>query len=397
MMTMPNAPSQKLNSKLYLNSDVLRELGNRLADRGFEDLFDALEVDLRRSGKMFVGTCPIHGGSSANGFNIFPDGDSAKGNWKCRSGECEEIFYHRSAIGFVRGVLSHQQYGWSRKGDQIVSHREAVQYVLDFLGIEIEQAQPHPVKIARHRFVADAKFFKKRDKTKPVGICTRDDFRLHVKLPALYYVERGYSPEILDTFDVGLCVNRKSKMYGRVVVPIYDRDYRMVVGLIGRSIHSQCSQCYLYHDPTLPCPVSEGDYLQACKWRCSDGFTDKNHFYNFWRSRGPISKSRCMVLVEGPGDVWRLEEAGIKVAVATFGNKISDAQRIEIQCSRALHFILVRDRGKGGDAFVEQAKPILSRYGSFQVIELTAKDVGEMEASEVRRLLLPIVESKSLR
>jgi 5S rRNA maturation endonuclease (ribonuclease M5) len=394
---MPNTPSPKTNFELYQNSDVLRELGNRLANRGFEDLFDALEVDLRRSGKMFVGTCPIHGGTSANGFNIFPDGDSAKGNWKCRSGECEEVFYHRSPIGFVRGVLSHQKYGWSQKGDDIVSHREAVQYVLDFLGIKIEEAKPDPVKIARHRFVADAKFFKKRDKAKKVGLCTRDELRSYLKMPADYYVGRGYSPDILDLFDVGLCTNRRSPMYGRVIVPVYDRDYHMVVGTIGRTTAPQCPKCDYYHEPTLPCPVSKGDYLQACKWRCSDGFTDKNHFYNFWRSRGPISKSRCMVLVEGPGDVWRLEEAGINIAVATFGNKITDAQRIEIQCSRALHFILVRDQDQGGAAFAEQARAVLTRYGSFQVVEPPTKDVGEMTVDQVRELILPLVEAKSLR
>ena len=70
----------------------------------------------------------------------------------------------------------------------------------------------------------------------------------------------------LNKYDVGLCTNPQRPMYNRVVAPIYDTEYKTMVGCTGRSIFEACPKCGTYHNPQRDCPSPEKQWLYS-KWK----------------------------------------------------------------------------------------------------------------------------------
>jgi 5S rRNA maturation endonuclease (ribonuclease M5) len=337
----------------------------------------------------------VHDGHSPFGFNLYPDGETVRGNWQCLSDHCHHHF-PATIIGFTRGVLSNYNYGWRQKGDRCETHRVAVDYVLDFLGYDdIRDVEVDYEKADLLRFNARAEFMNRRPVTGLHAVCDRERFRSEIDIPASYYIDRGYSKSILDKYDVGLCTNPRSPMCNRVAVPFYDPTHSVVIGVLGRSTLPQCSRCRLFHDRSSPCSQF-GDSRYA-KWRVSQGFNDKHHLYGYWFSAGYIAKSRCVVLVEGPGDIWRLEEAGIHNAVALLGSSLHDSQKIILESCSADDFVVITDNDPAGDQAEAAIRQACSTYGRVHRIRPIGKDVGEMTVDEVRNHILPTVMSKTKR
>lgn len=202
-------------------------------------------------------------------------------------------------------------------------------------------------------------------------------------IPSPYFLERGYSPSILDTYDVGTCTNPKSKMCGRAVVPIYDENGKGI-GVVGRTTYQQCESCRLFHPDTSPCPPEE-ERNRYVRWRVSDKFNDKLHVYNSWRALPYIRESRTVIVCEGAGDVWRLEEAGIRNSIALFGSDLSDAQDSQIQRFMIDRIIVASDMDDGGDKLFDQIKRQCRTYiNSISRVPLPKKDVGGMTVEEVQ-------------
>ena len=128
--------SKPRSSSKYADNAVLNELCNLACDN-LESYLDYFSLDLRRYGKRYVGRCPVHGGSSSGGVNLYPEGYAARGKWECHSNKCEKSF-SRSLIGLTRGVMSHDAYGWSREGDRTVPTRTAVDEICKFLGVALD-------------------------------------------------------------------------------------------------------------------------------------------------------------------------------------------------------------------------------------------------------------------
>lgn len=217
--------------------------------------------------------------------------------------------------------------------------------------------------------------------------------RKALQIPAEYYINRGYSAKVLDEYDVGFMKSRKSELYNRIVVPVYDPDGGGVIGAVGRSLYEKCGRCGLHH--TSSCPTSDQDKRAASKWKTTTYFTDKHHLYNFWKAKEEIYKTRCVVITEGAGDVWRLVESGITNCVSVFGNKLSDPQEIRLQASGASTFIVARDMDESGAVLAQQVKDRFSSFGKVIILDLPTKDVGEMSVHQIRENIMPVVQAKS--
>ena len=63
------------------------------------------------------------------------------------------------------------------------------------------------------------------------------------------------------------------------------------------------------------------------KWRHNKDFKTQEHLYNMWFAKEFIQSTRTAIIVESPGNVWRLEEAGIHNSVAIFGTNLSIKQK----------------------------------------------------------------------
>lgn len=358
-----------------------------------DDMFDRLGIGtLARQGK-YRGVCPVHGGKSHN-FTFYTGGYKSPGFWNCQSEHCERVF-RGNVIGLVRGVLSREEKGWSARGDETVTWGRAVQWLCDWMGVNFDDLKPDPERIARKKLIDDMEQLTKSRKTSG-GICDRETLRSHLEIPARYYINHLYSPALLNAYDVGFCRNRKSSLYNRVVVPIYDDDYKYVVGCIGRSLHQKCESCRHYHYAIDPCP-SPIEYARFAKWRVSDGFIDKHWLYNYWFAKEAIASSRSVVIVEGAGDVWRLVSCGVKNVVGVMGSDLSESQFLTLETSQATSIVCLSDNDQAGENLYEQIKRKCWFASSIIRPEFEGHDIGELAEGYIHENLVPIINSKLRR
>lgn len=347
-----------------------------------EELFCALDIHLRRSRKMYTSTCEVHGGDNTTALNVYHYGDKCIGNWTCRTHGCHTHFPN-NIIGFTQGVLSHQKYDWQESGDKEVSFEEAVNYLLKLFNFDLNNIKIDFGKIEKNTFVNMVRSLKMPEVK---NLMTRNKIRSRLVVPADYYIKRGYSPLILDKYDIGLCTKNGKMMTDRVVVPVYDSTYKYMIGCLGRSIFEKCPKCGTYHNPIKECPVKETKYLFG-KWKNSKDFLSHSCLYNYWFAKEHIKKSRAAILVESVGNVLKLEEAGIKNSVGIFGTELSTEQRMILDSSGALSLILIMDNDKAGKIAAEKITQQCEKIYNVITITPPANDIGEMNIKDIQDLL----------
>jgi 5S rRNA maturation endonuclease (ribonuclease M5) len=345
-----------------------------------EDLLDSLELEYKMNHRFVSMSCPIHGGDNDSAVNIYHVGDTYRGNWKCRTHRCEETF-KSSIIGFIRGVISNRKYNWNKTGDTTCSFKEALEYATKFLDVEINK-----IKLPKHykdknTFINNAKIFTKSTNSHKYSI-TKDLIRKSLNIPSKYFIDRGFSCDILDKYDVGDCHNASKEMYNRAVVPVYDIENRYMVGCTGRSFFEKCSECKCYHDGN--CPKKE--YLwKYSKWKHSNGFKTQEHLYNFWYAKDYITETGSVIIVESPGNVWKLEECGIHNSVAIFGTNLTDRQKTILDMSGAMNIIAIMDNDEAGIKAAENIKNKCNKTYNIRNITISKNDVADMTINEIEQ------------
>jgi 5S rRNA maturation endonuclease (ribonuclease M5) len=378
---------KKYHSHKY-NQYKLKILSDSLCEE-IDDLLEYLQIEYRQNGKMLSMPCPIHGGDNISALNLYPTGESYRGNWKCRTHHCEEYF-KSSIIGFVRGVLSHQNHGWNKDGDECCSFQEAIEFVQNFLKQNLSDIKINKKTIEKNKFVNTIKHIKSHEEENNQKIGRQTIVR-NLSIPSQYFYDRGFSDKILIKYDVGECLNSGKEMFGRSVVPVYDKNYQFMVGCTGRSIFEKCNKCNSYHDPNLSCP-NDSDIWKYSKWRHSHNFKTQENLYNFWFAKEHIQKTKSVILVESPGNVWRLEESGIHNSVAIFGSNLADRQKLLLDISGAMTILLLMDNDKAGTEGAEKIIKKCQKTYNIKTIKIDAPDVGGMNVEEVKKVILPQIE-----
>jgi 5S rRNA maturation endonuclease (ribonuclease M5) len=358
-----------------------------------DNLLDSLNVtDYRIFDRMIAMRCPIHGGDNNSALNLYYKGDNYRGNWKCRTHQCEETF-KGSIIGFVRGCLSKQQ-GWTGPGDPMVSFEDAVDYSIKFSKQNLKDVKINRKEIEKNNFVNIVNNIQSDLKSKEdIPKVSRSTIIKNLNIPSLYFLDRGFTKEILSKYDVGECEVQGKEMYGRAVVPVYDESYSYMVGCSGRSLYKSCEKCKSYHDSIENCP-NEDYKWQYSKWKHNKGFKTQEHLYNLWFAKDHIQKSKSIVLVESPGNVWRLEESGIHNSVALFGSSLHEKQKLLIDLSGAMSIYVLMDNDEAGK---KASQNIFDKcYKTYNVfnIEIDHNDVAEMSVSEVKDIISPQIKDK---
>ena len=363
---------------------MLDNLNARVMCR-WEDLLKSLGVnEYHESNYRVTSCCNVHGSDNPSSLNIYIDGcNSFPGMWQCHTNHCHDTF-GKNIIGYVRGTLSRQKLGWSGPSDKTVTFNHAVEYLLDFLKTDYASLQSSGQNSSQLFTRQVTGIFARPSIDNPQNI-TRESIRQSLEIPSQYYIKRGYSPTILNAYDVGGCTNPKKVMNNRVVVPLYDQNYNYI-GCTGRSIFEKCEKCNQYHNPKQECGV------RTSKWLHSKGFKGSEHLYNYWNAKEYIRKSQIMIIVEGVGDTWSLEEAGIHNSVAIFGTAISAGQTQLIHASGAMSLIALLDNDTAGQTGMHKIQEQFGRLYRLYYPTLNANDVGDLTKDEVTRDILPYLE-----
>ena len=371
-----------------MDQERLSALSTLLMDR-IDEVFELFNIALDKDSKKYVGCCPVHGGDNNSSLNLYHDNSVF---WKCRTHGCEKTFLG-TPIGLIRGILSHRDYNWSAPGDQTIPFEQTIQFILNFLKQDYGQLEVDIGEVEKRRFT---NLWGNKEKiVEKKGHITRNELRKGLVIPAEYYLRRGYSKYVLDKYDIGLCKDTMNPLCGRIVAPSYDNAHKYLVGGTGRIPHDKCSDCGVFHDPTHSCPMGD-DKKKSVKWKHMPNFNSSNYLYNFWYAKEYIKESGVAIVVESPGNVWRLEEAEIHNGVALFGTCMSNSQRMILDASGAMSIILCmdNDENKAGQKATATIRKQCERiYRVFEVqLPTGINDIGEMDPSSVSSLITPYVE-----
>ena len=379
--------TQKKKSR-SLDQAQIKYLGDLLCD-DIEGLLSCLGIDSYKNlGKMISMSCPIHGGDNESAFNLYHQGDHYRGNWKCRTHQCEETF-KGSIIGFIRGCLSRTAYGWTKPGDEMCSFHEAINFASDFAKQDVSKIKVSRKAKEKNSFINTVKHINSQDSV-PINRISRSFVKKGLEIPSKYFVSRGFSPEILERYDVGECRSEGKEMFNRAVVPIYDHDYKYMIGCSGRSLFEKCVQCKSFHNSTDQCPTEDQSWKMS-KWKHSYKFKSEEHLYNFWFAKDSIKESSSVILVESPGNVWRLEEAGIHNSVAIFGSSLSDRQKMILDTSGAMNIITIMDNDDAGRKASQQIYSKCSKTYNINNISISYPDIACMNVDQIKNEISPLL------
>lgn len=328
-----------------------------------DQLINSLNIGVSQRGNYYSGCCCIHGGDNPTALCIYEK--DGRYSWKCFTRGCQQN-YGRDLLGLIRAILS------SVSGKK-VSFPSTLQFANNFLNgkvisLEIpkyeakkQEKRPAPISVPLDKYLNNLRTFE---------------------FPSSYYIRRGYSKEILKKFSIAINIRKESKFYTRSIVPFIEND--KIIGFTGRSFYDiACSFCGMYHSPYKECPHTEYAVVYG-KWRTLKGFYIHDYLYGDWL----LEPGRYIILVEGPGDVWRLHEAGFENSVSICGCGISDVQIDRLKEINNKNIIVALDCDLAGQIGNEKVAKKLRESGfSVETIKPFGKDWGDTPVNEIKSIL----------
>lgn len=336
-----------------------------------DTVLDYFGLDYKIGRNRITLACPIHGSDNNASMNIFTDGDIKVGNYVCWTSHCEK----ETGLGSFNLV----KFLLDKKENKKHSLDETTEFIKKLTGCEIKEISNEDV--ARKRFNA---FVLKKQKITSATI-NREKVRINLNIPAEYYIKRGFSKEILMRYDIGFCSKRFDEMYLRTVVPVYNEDFKLI-GKLGRSMNKQCIICDKFHDSKKQCPSNDLEKRWASKWINSQGFRTGEHFYNLWYASSFIKSCQSAILVEGCGDILRLEESGIHNGLGLFGLELTDSKLEILNKLGIMNLYLALDNDGAGQEATEKIYNQVCKYFNTSIVKIGEKDIGETPINKVKEI-----------
>lgn len=371
-----------MRMKTTYNAEKLRILTELVAAR-IEELLDIFEIEYSVVQGTIRGPCPVHDGDNQTGWSIIT-GDEIALRWRCYTHGCHDRQkWGGNIFGLVRALLS-------KKEKRNVTFQQSVDYLGNFVGRKYEAIHVNESQLNKARFTSRVNAITKQ-RPKEVSQITRSIVRKSLQIPAQYYLDKDYNGATLDKYDVGLCHTRGKKMMNRVVVPIYDDDYRVMVGCTGRTIFPHCGKCDYYHAESYHCPTNDVEKYFGTKWIHSDGFSASRYLYNYWFAKDHIREAGVAILVEGPGDVWKLEQNGIHCGLGMFGTSLNDEQSIILEQSGAMSLVIMLDNDEPGQQAADRLRKQLGRLYRLHFPSFSGHDIGDMSNTAIVKEIKPFL------
>ena len=277
--------------------------------------------------------CPIHKGDNPFSFSY----DRAKCCWSCFTHSCQNK-YGNDMIGLVRAVKE-------------FSFEQAVNWINEVVHSDEITAGYIP------RVVIDRI-------SEPNKILSEDHVDKLTK-DSSYLKSRGFEEKTLLHFQCGSTDKAIVRpQHRRIMVPIRNAD-GLLIGFSGRSIYDKCEETGFYLPPWMEKDSKYGH--QFSKWRhYPKGLNKSLELYNFHEAKESITKFKFAIIVEGPFDLWRLWEFGIKNCVAAFGCSIS---RVQVETLKAIGCKCIAMMFDSDDAGNEGIKKAIISYKEVMNIE----------------------------
>ena len=315
------------------------------------------KTDLRRVGSRLTGLCPFHDERTPS-FSVNAQ---------------EKLFYcfgchaKGDAIGFVEQTEG-------------LDFREAVEFLADRYGVELELENEDPQAEARRRrrerllalLDRAARFYDSYLWDSTEAARARD-----------YLAGRGFSDEILRSFRVGYAPSAWDRMLLGARQGGFSEEELMAAGLAQRGRDGRSAYDRFRGRIMFPLADGRGRVLGFGARQMGEGRgpkylnTSENELYHKGRqlfgldiARAEAAKSGRIVVVEGYTDVLALHQAGIREAVAIMGTALTQEQLAEVGRA-ASTLILALDADRSGQEAMLRASRLAEERGlELRVVEM---------------------------
>jgi DNA primase len=354
----PSKNVERINTNAFLTLVV-----NAMDIRTFCDIL-CIRV-CSDNGYQIRGPCPIHGGDNLSAFMIkYKDENGPCFRWDCYTkcgtgGDVINLVMNRLNVGFTDAVFWLARLFHIKMKDMKIVITD--QKLLDF--------------IEASRFNNEMK--KMRDELAPVKDSPNTDIHINENFVTTclarrnrFFVDKGYTNEILDKFEIGFCPEYcspptwKYSLSGgaRMTVPIRD-ELGNLIGISGRTIKEDSN-----HVPD--------------KYKNLPGTKRRITLYGIDKAMPFIAEKKSIILVEGYSDVWKSWMFGKKNIVAVMGTILTNRQKKFI-LSNVNTAAICMDNDKGGNNAAERITEQLKDYVTLYRVTLPkGKDVGDISRDE---------------
>ena len=272
--------------------------------------------------------------------------------WSCFTKHCEK-YWGPSLVGLTRFGL--------HKLNLPNNFQDAIKHMAKFL-----DSHGHVDRVTIRNEELDLARKYKYKKIKKLHEKFNDNMMKSLKPKNDYLLGRGFKLDSIFKFKIGFCDNKNNRFNNRIVIPIYNVSNEMT-GFTGRW-------------------VGDAEKDKVSKWIHSRGFSKRENLFNLNSAISFIKKSGEVILTEGPLDVIKLDEYGVKNAVAIFGISLSSIQK-GIVLANSTSVILAMDSDDAGDNAKAHMIKALKNYSDIYTIKLPkGKDFDELSAEEVEEV-----------
>lgn len=301
-------------------------------------------------------SCPIHGGDNPLAFSF----DRNKMCWSCFTHGCHKK-YGNDIIGLIRAVKS-------------INYNEAIDWIVETINDPEATAGYTPQEKI---FIAN-----------PPNKILDESILLNLDKDFSSISDRLFLESTMLHFQCGVPKNSVKMQHERLMIPIRNSAGQLV-GFTGRSIYGKCERTGGYHPDWAN---SDGKFTTVfSKWKhYPKGLNKSSELYNFNESKKWIERVGFAIVVEGPFDLWRLWELGVKNCVATFGCSLSRDQFSKLSDIKCKCIAIAFDDDLAGSSGFEKAKIMFQDKTVIEKLFLPeGKDPGALSIEDYNTILKP--------
>ncbi len=338
----------------------------KLAHKNMRRIMKKLDFKGMDYGNRLVGCCPIaHGdGRTPNDNPQAFSWDFTRQMWQCFSNRCHQI----NGADVFALIQCATECGF----------KEALQWVLNTVDMDIDDVKELDAAEAQR---IEQVIRKRSQLVKHKRM--EDDLMRHLQ-PSTYFKDRGFSNEVISEFGCG-GEWHKHKTYGehRVIVPVYDPIDGYLVAFTCRLLDDSHIEAWR---PKWCHALNFAEIRKKSSDRPDEEkFYASSVLYNLHRASTHMGSDNTILVVEGPGDVMRMWEAGFKNTVAVLGTGFSKHHRTLLHKVGCQRVVCVLDSDSAGQKASSTVEKMCSNYFEFQSVVLEAgKDPGDHEPAQLR-------------
>ncbi len=317
-------------------------------------------------GERIVGICPVPH-DKAKTPNDNPTAfswDFTRQMWQCFTHNCH-VQNGSDIFALVQRV-------------KVCNFREAVQYILDVVDKGIDEIKDIDSAEAQRL----EQVIRKRAQLVRHNRMEEDTMR-HLKA-STYFQRRGFSDQVVEEFRCngqwhkpGTCGEN------RAIVPVYDPLDGFLVAFTCRLLDD--SLITKWRPKWSHCLNFAAMRKKSSERTDEERFHASSVLYNLHRARKYMGEDKTIIIVEGPGDVMRMWEAGLKNTVAVLGTGFGKHRRTLLHKVGVRRVVTVLDGDEAGQEAQSSVEKLCRDYFDVVMLNLEdGKDPGDYEPGQLR-------------